>query len=276
MRRQPRSHRSFASPGRLVLPGVVAWGFALVLLAIPLVGAAQAQTTIEVPGEHANLQLNGSSVLGSTLQITPATAFQRGSAFSRTEISTADSFKTAFQIDMHESNTGPADGMAFVVQSQSVEAQGDVGGELGYTCISPSAEVEFDIYPYNPGDPPKQHIAFMENGNAAEHLQSDDELPFELYGKPVDAWVEYDATTEQLKVFAAQTNVVPTVATQPEEPPLFEYHVNLAELLHAERAYAGFTASTGLYDAVQEVRSWQLIGEGEPLEGAGGGLHRRP
>ena len=280
MHRQNLSLRGIVSARTLVA--------ALALLCCAaLLGVSRAQaepvgeTLVAFPGESypdvlpAGLQLNGSAefraVASPALQLTPAQSYERGSVFSRTEVLTGESFRSSFELEMHGSSDGPADGMAFVIQGDSAEALGR--NEMAYGCISPSLEVEFDIYPYNLGDPPKQHIALMENGNPAEHLEADDTLPFELYGSPVEAWVEYEAGTHVLSVYASSRNEL-SEGEQPKE--LFSYEVDLETLIQGSAAYVGFTASTGLYDAIQEVRSWQVEGgpsltpdEVRPLSSAG-------
>jgi Legume lectin domain len=278
--------QSFSLRGIVSARGLVAAFALLACVTLACVSRAAAapvgEPLIAFPDESnpellpAGLQLNGSAEFRSSspaLQLTPAESYKRGSVFSRTELLTGGSFRSAFELEMHGSTDGPADGMAFVIQGDNAEALGR--NEMAYGCISPSLEVEFDIYPYNLGDPPKQHIALMENGNPAEHLQYDDELPFELYGSPVEAWVEYEADTQMLSVYASPAPEEGEPEKQPEKP-LFTYQVNLEALLQGPAAYVGFTASTGLYDAVQEVRRWNVEGasstgpdEVRPLSSAG-------
>jgi hypothetical protein len=204
------------------------------------------------------LQLNGAATLaGPALRLTPAELHQRGTVFSRTEIQPG-SFETEFELHMHESNTiesygYPADGIAFMLQPSSDEAiglAGSEGGSMGYEGIEPSAEIEFDLY-QDPYDPPVPYVSFMENGAYYTHIAESGKLPFELYGEPVWGWVNYDAETTELKVFAANSSTKPTT-------PLFTCKVNLAELLKSEYTFAGFTSGTGSGDAVQEVLNWQL------------------
>jgi hypothetical protein len=256
----------------LLVAALIVLGFAAL--------AARAQATL-VPetfsypsfsaADESGLQLNGSATFtSSSLQLTPAVTSKSGTAFSRTEIQSAGSFETEFELRMHESNTidsfgFPADGIAFVLQPVSDEAVGETGGDLGYAGISPSAVVQFDIYP-NPYDPyysPEKYdnrelspyISFMENGNAEEHLQNSEVLPW-LYGEPVWAWIDYNASTHMIAVYASQT------ASKPAQP-LFEHPVNLVELLGSQYTFAGFTAGTGDGDAVQEILNWQLHSAGE-------------
>jgi hypothetical protein len=241
---------------------------------------ASAAATIEYPtfASVVGLSLNGDAVQqGTALRLTPAEQQKSGTAFSETEIQTTASFEAEFELLMHESNPstgyGPADGMGFVLEPGSAAAVGEPGGDLGFAGITPSADVEYDIfndYFYNPPDPAVPYVSFMKDGNVLEHLaESETPLKFELYGAPVWSWVDYDAATNSLSVYAAPTDTKPAT-------PLFQYTVDLAELLGSAYTYAGFTAGTGSGDAAQEVLSWSLtssgtIQTGEPVQPTKGG-----
>lgn len=233
--------------------------------------SAARAATIEYPtfASVAGLSLNGDATQqGTALRLTPAELDKGGTAFSETEIQTTASFEAEFELLMHESNTtgsyGPADGMGFVLEPGSAAAVGAEGGDLGFAGITPSADVEYDIfddYFYNPPDPAVPYVSFMQDGNVLEHLaESETPLKFELYGAPAWSWVDYDAATQMLSVYAAPADTKPAT-------PLFQYKVDLAEVLGSEYTYAGFTAGTGSGDAAQEVLSWSLTSSGTVRSG---------
>jgi hypothetical protein len=231
-------------------------------------GGAQGALIINYPSfsPAPELQLNESAALvGSSLRLTPAETFKSGSAFSTKKISTTESFETEFELRMDESNTigpgtlgFPADGIAFVLQSQSETALGTKG--LGYEGIQPSVAVEFDIF-RNPYDPNVPNVSLLENGNLKKHYEtSDTPLSFPLYGDTaVLAWIVYEATKKELSVYAVPW---PLNTPEPEKPEksLFTYNeIDLSKVFpSALEAFAGFTAGTGAGDAVQEVCGWQL------------------
>jgi hypothetical protein len=262
---------------------------ALILGLFGLAGRAQAAPVISYPdfSSTSGLQINGvAKQVGTSLRLTPAETYMSGTAFSRTQIEPAASFETEFELRMHEgSSPQPADGIVFVLQPASVEELGEVGGDLGFAGIKPSLGLEFDIYPFNEGDPTGfDHIGIIENGSTSTYLECatekavtspcDKEFTFPLYGEtPVWTWIEYNASTHELLVYAASST------TKPAKPatPLLHVTVNLVELLGSQFTFAGFTAGTGLYDAVQEILSWQLSTSGptntvgEPPPSGGGG-----
>jgi hypothetical protein len=129
---------------------------------------------------------NGSAtmVAPGVLQLTNgSTQGQQGAAWSPNTLDLSQSFNYSFQMNFG-SNSGGADGMAFVLQraAAGTAALGNDGGNLGFggfatynqasgTAVSASLAVEFDTYQNsganlpNTGDPSYDHIMVEENGN---------------------------------------------------------------------------------------------------------------
>lgn len=190
----------------------------------------------------AGLQLNGSAKQeGNVVRLTPAEPQKRGAIFSATQVNPQESFENDFAISMHDSTCcenppglglKPADGMAFVIQSQSITAGEGLGGSLGYSGITPSVIVEFDIFNNVGFEPLTDHVSIMKDGDGGKHLQCANagptptctsNLPFPLYGAPVYGWVEYEAVSQHLKVWLSQTPAKPVT-------PLLDYPISLAPL----------------------------------------------
>lgn len=240
--------------------------FLLIGLLVALIVPASAMAAIDYPdfSSTSGLQLNGDAKQeGNVLRLTPALPSKGGAAYSTTPLNPQESFENQFAISMHDSSCcspagklEPADGMAFVIQSAGLDAGEGLGGSLGYSGISPSVIVEFDIY-YNPPEPLADHISIMKDGNGSVHLQCANagptppctsNLAFPLYGAPVYGWVEYDAAAGHLKVWASQTSTKPAA-------PLLDYAISLTTL--GSSAYVGFTAATGAHNAIHDVLSWR-------------------
>jgi hypothetical protein len=211
------------------------------------------------------LTLSGDAVKdGSLLRLTPAEGNKAGRVFRTEPIDPQQSFQTSFAISMHDSTCcivgtlRPADGMSFLLQSKGPTAGEGIGGSLGYGGIAPGVAVEFDTY-VNAGDPAADHVGINVEGNTLSHLQCASfggpiapcsaTLPVPLYGAPVYGWVEYDAGSQQLKVY------VSSAATKPATPVL-DSPVSMAPL--GAVAYAGFTAATGSHNAVHDLLSWEF------------------
>jgi hypothetical protein len=279
-----RATRTPFRPGRWALgAAALAAAGSLWLQATP-VGAASPISYSDF-SSVAGLQLNGTAAQnGSELELTTPVGGEQASAYSTTPVDPTQSFSTSFELSMSNSNSiYPADGIAFLLQSESITAvsSATLGGAIGYEGISPSLAVEFDIYNGDPGDPSNpsdpvvspgdDHVGITENGNPATYLEcatvvSPPDPPctaslpanIPVYGAPVFAWIDYDATSDEFSVYLSPNS------TQPAAPTL-SGTVNLASLLGTSSpTYGGFTAATGLYDAEQDVLSWQLAYAGAP------------
>ena len=125
-------------------------GATLVAL-LPLTSHAATQTLNYADfSSVAGLQLNGNaSQLGDKLNLTPATYYQSGSAFSTNPIAlTADaSFSSAFSFEiLNRGGLGNgADGLVFAIQTNANNV-GGAGGGIGFAGIPNSVGVEFDTY----------------------------------------------------------------------------------------------------------------------------------
>jgi gliding motility-associated-like protein len=111
----------------------------------------------------AQYQANNNAVQTSCncYRLTNAANNQNGSVWNINLINLNNPFNFAFDVFLG-CNNGGADGMAFVLQSLSVNA-GSAGGGIGYQGINPSLAVEMDTYQNNT-DPSYDHMALQTNG----------------------------------------------------------------------------------------------------------------
>jgi hypothetical protein len=106
---------------------------------------------------------------------------------------------------------GPADGICFVLQSQSTNV-GGAGGGIGYGGIGTSVAIEFDTW-YNAegGDQAVPHTAIDVNGAMNSSSLSSTPVGFALQGgatmKSTYVWIDY--VSGVLTVRLAQTNTRP-------------------------------------------------------------------
>jgi hypothetical protein len=149
---------------------------------------------------------------------------------------------------MHD-GAGPADGIAFVLRGPSSGQLGADGGGLGYSGLSPSVAVEFDIY-QNAGEPDANEVEVTRTDAGGQASLVTRNPGFPLYGQPLYVWVDYAAGAHRLDVYVSPTTDRPA-------QPTTSAQVDLGGLLGAG-AVAGFTAGTGGATAQQDVRSWTL------------------
>jgi gliding motility-associated-like protein len=156
----------------------------------------------------AQYQINGSATQTSCncYQLTPAQGGQGGSVWNVNLFDLSNSFDFTFDVFLG-CDDGGADGLAFVLQSLSVNA-GTSGGGIGYQGISPSVAVELDTY-QNGGEPGFDHMAIQRNGDVSHGGANTLAGPVQISattGNVEDcAWhslnVVWDATTNTLTVF---------------------------------------------------------------------------
>lgn len=112
----------------------------------------------------AQYQVNGNAVSTSCncWRLTQAADAQNGSVWNVNLFDLSGPFDFNFDVFLG-CNDGGADGLAFVLQSLSVNA-GSSGGGIGYQGISPSLAVEMDTYT-NTSDPGYDHMSLQSNGS---------------------------------------------------------------------------------------------------------------
>lgn len=243
---------------------VVAGTLALSWLSSP----AQADFSYPNFSSTSGLQLNGNATTAGSgpntvLRVTPAAGGQSGSVFSSTPITLSDnySFSTRFTFNFNSQANGGADGLVFVVQTNS-STFGGSGGGIGYAGLPNSLGVEFDNW-YNSsvGDLNDNHVGIDLNGNISSARQI--ASPFVLdSGSNLTAWVDYNNATNLLEVFLNNSDVRPLA-------PLLSYNVNLPSVLGAgNQAFVGFTSGTGAAWANHDVLNWDFVDHFAPVGAA--------
>ena len=239
------------------------------LLTIPTLGVSTAMAFSDHPA-IADLTANGSAKIlpgpngGYVLLLTPAEESQEGSVFTtnRSVFNPSYAFRTFFQFQMTDTaSTGAADGITFVLQSESANALGTDGGSLGYAGIPASVAVEFDTW-YNAGtDINDNHVAILTGGRL---IDFDPQTPYGVTncqpsagvfgcmsnGDLWSVWIDYDGVN--LTVAIADNST-----TRP--PDLISYPINIAELLGHIPAFVGFTAGTGAAWQNHWIVAWQFM-----------------
>jgi len=199
---------------------------------------------------------------GNRIRLTPSVVFNGGAAWYNTKVSVASGWETVFKFQIPgepKSSPSGADGIAFVIQNDSVSALGALGGYIGYEGITHSLAVEFDTH-WNQdfGDPDENHISVQTNGinaNSANHAYS-------LGGTSAVPGVFEDG-----RIYTVQINYVPDTLTifvnNLLTPVLTVPGVNLSDLglSTGGKAWIGFTAATGERWENQDILSWSFVPE---------------
>jgi gliding motility-associated-like protein len=154
------------------------------------------------PFAAADFQTNGNATLsGNIYTLTPNQGGRNGSAWNKNRLFLDQDFDINARVYLGNSDLG-ADGIAFVLQNQSLNA-GSSGGGLGYAGITPSFAVEFDTYNNGSIEPNQDHIAIIANGNTAG-AHNTYSTPFEVQmedGQWHTARFVWDATAKNFQVW---------------------------------------------------------------------------
>jgi len=219
----------------------------------------------------AGLQLNGDAAqVGNVLRVVHDATGLGGSAFTTAAVPLGglNSFSTYFQFRItnnggiiDEDGSG-ADGLVFVVQTQSNNV-GGVGGGIGYAGVAPSVGIEFDTYNNGNngvvGDPNGNHVGIDLNGDVATPLVDTAVEPTRFNdGNVWNAWVDYDGNLNNLEVRWSQSLVRPIL-------PQLSKNVNLTAVLGQNTAFLGFTAGTGSAFGNHDILQWQYVDEFAPI-----------
>lgn len=214
----------------------------------------------------ANLTINGNAgQVGNTLQLTPPTTGQSGSAFSTVQATLGSnaSFSTLFSFQITSNGSfgdadGPgADGIVFVLQTQANNV-GGAGGGIGYSGIAPSVGVEFDTYDNGgPADPNGNHVGIDVNGNVSSVATATSPGRFND-GQVWFVWVDFNGATNTLETRWSTSSARPAAAQLTSVQ-------NIAGILGQTSAFVGFTAGTGAGFGDQRILSWQFRDSFNPI-----------
>ena len=190
------------------------------------------------------LQLNGvSKVNANSLELTSGATEQIGSAFWTAPVN-IQAFTTNFTFQLTKA---VADGFTFTIQDGSPTAIGTGGGNLGYAPgITKSVAIKFDIYNNN-GEGSDSTGLYI---NGAQPITPAIDLTSSgivlSSGDTIAAQLVYNGT-------ALTLNLTDTVTGNTFSYP---FTINIPATVGANTAYIGFTASSGGYTAIQNIKTW--------------------
>src|SRR5262249_48867336 len=162
-------------------------------------------------------------------------------------------FTTTFTFRLHEgTQPNPADGLTFILQTNSPTALGGTGGSLGYQGIGNSVAVKFDVY-NNEGETDNSTGLFFGGGfPGLPHNPGEVNIPLNpaeinLRSQSTKTiTISYDGTTLTETLFDPTTGVTKT----------FTYTVDIPAKVGGDTAFVGFTGGTGGLFSLQDVLTW--------------------
>ncbi len=218
--------------------------------------------TVNFNTNGAGWQIQGTippSIVNGVLTLTDNGQSENGSAYLQTPVNIAVPFLASFTYQVLGGIAGAqADGACFVLQNDprgpAVLSGG--GGSFGIAGVTPSAALEFNIYPNSNGG---EGFAFNING-ATGNYGGQPNLP--------TAPVVLDTGHHINVVFTYAYGIGQVTLTEQETGATFHTTINLALLgtdlptiLGANTAYVGFTGADGGTASYQQISNFRFISE---------------
>ena len=232
--------------------------FFLLLSIFGFSSPVQAVSDCDTAYSASNFTLGGvASDSSGTVTLTPNAGGQFGAIWNKSRVDLSSDFCVIADVYLGN-NDGGADGLAFVMQPNSVAAGGS-GGGLGYMGITPSFAVEYDTWP-NGGDLYNDHVGLMKNGNVVSH---------NLWGvNAVDVGDIEDGLWHKSKIYWDSVDNEVSVwldknadgDTDDSGETLFDAVSADLEANFSGEVYWGFTAATGGATNLQQVRNITYTG----------------
>jgi len=189
--------------------------------------------------------LNGATVAGGALQLSDGGNFENRVVWYTTPVN-VQSFTTDFSFQITPASPNASDGFTFAIQNMGLNANGGIGGALGYQGIKPSVAVKFDTF-NNDGEGVNS-TGFYTNG-VAPTVPSLDLTPSGVNlhsGDIMHAHLTYDGATLTLTL----TDTVTGASFNASQA------INIPGTVGGNTAFVGFTAGTGGTVSTQNILNW--------------------
>jgi len=199
-----------------------------------------------------NLSLEGSSTISQDrIRLTKDIAQQTGACWYKTrKIDFTNGFESEFTflISRDDENLPVGDGFAFVIQSQSVQATGGVGDNIGYKQIPYGVALEFDTKDDNEGSRNHINLSFYNpESKSYRKYATVHEIPEITDGKAHFTRIVYrDGTLE--------------VYLDSYLFPVLSVKLDVAEKIKSpdHTAWLGFTSSTSNLHSYHDLLGWNI------------------
>lgn len=171
--------------------------------------------------------------------------------------SAAFDFRITNNVGISDIDGKGADGLTFVVHSNS-NTVGGSGGGLGYKDLDNSVAVELDTWRNGKVDGRDgNHVGINKNGN----LKSLSQTPIETRmnnGNIWSVWVDYNGLMQTLEVRLSEDKFRPAEATTFAD-------LNLSNILGTSEAYIGFTSGTGSAGGDHNILNFEFYDDYRPV-----------
>jgi hypothetical protein len=224
----------------------------------------------------ANSTPAGRSIFVSGLaRLTDSGGSEAGTIFSNAKVNIAN-FSTNFTFRFSEGTVPRADGITFIIQGNSPQALGAVGGGLGYAGIHNSVAIKFDLYSnsMDPSEGPPSTGIFTDGRNPTIRQAG---LPADIPDISIDlrpSGVDLDDQRPKLVTLTYNGMVLheDLLDTVTGDHFAHDYTVDIRRFVGGDTAYVGFGGGTGSLTAIQDIQNWIFTPGPEVLPAAPGAV----
>ena len=199
------------------------------------------------------LALNQDAVgFGTRLRLAFARESSVGTAYFNQKQIVRNGFETTFEFVITEPsrNFGPGDGFSFIIQNEKITALGGGGGGEGFSGISNSLAVEFDVFiNCEIGDPLYEHVAVQTNETGPNSAQGIHTIALSKQGPRLS-----EGGRHAVRILYEPN----TLAVYVDSIKRVEAAVDLDKTLRLDegKAWVGFTGATGGAFANFDIFNW--------------------
>lgn len=214
-------------------------------------------------------------VYDSILRLTKSDVYQKGAIWFNNTVDLSKGFNTKFTFRISEGkdlsepdgSLPGADGITFLIHTNSPNIIGVAGGGIGYEGIENCLAIEIDLYQnkdINYADPNGNHIAcfasknqLMPNHNSEDLIAQNINLPLiKNDNTNYTLEIDYNKNNNNLIIYLNESN-----ATKKERLNINNFDLNeLINLINNNSAYIGISAATGNSVQRQEILEWSFCG----------------
>ncbi len=226
---------------RAVAPGITASTVTTATYTISQTVAFSFPNGFAAGGVH----MNGSAVIsGANLELVSGSSGQAGTAWYPNKVAVSE-FGTQFDFQLP---TSAADGFTFTLENEAAGywALGGNGSSLGYSGITNSVAVAFDLY--QSGVTNAETLSVLTGGSMTPvGLVNLSSSGINLHsGDPFRVQIAYTAGSMTVVVLDKTTGATATNT----------FAVNVPGVIGSTTAYAGFTGGTGSQTSIQNIVDW--------------------
>jgi hypothetical protein len=200
---------------------------------------------------------NGRSMfMNNLIVLTDGQNGEAGSVFTNSQVGIRR-FTTSFTFQARPGTVPMADGMTFIIQSNSPTALGGSGGAMGYQGVGNSVAIKFDLFNHGHGG---YSTGLYVDGHTPD-TPGAGEADVSLVGTGIDLTsghpFKVDLTYDGRTLVETITDTITHASFAIDDYP----PVDIPAHVNSDTAFVGFGAGTGGFNAIQAILSWTFTAD---------------